>query len=429
MRRSNLILWLFLVWMLNACKSPRSSEELQPQRPLTPLMGWASWNNFRANISEDIIRAQADAMVANGMKDAGYRFINIDDGYFGGRDENGRMLAHPVRFPSGMAKLAEYIHSKGLKAGIYTDAGINTCASYYDNDTIGSGMGLWGHDRSDLTQMLVEWKYDFIKIDWCGGVWLGLDKENRYTQLSKIIREIRPDAVYNVCAWGFPGKWVADVADSWRVSIDIENSFESVMSIVDLNADLWRYSTPGSINDMDMLQVGRGMSYEEDKTHFTMWSIMNSPLVAGNDLTTIDEKTLSILTNKDIIALNQDAMGYQARRLSSADKLEVWAKPLVSTMSGKVAVVLLNRGKTAEDISFDLTSVGIDPLKGYQYKDLWDKNSMENLKDTVLTFRVPSHGVVALLVEGKPLPLNVFQYDKALKCVHEILRENKQNPQ
>ncbi len=412
-----------LISILSACNQPRTTAEPLPERPLTPLMGWASWNNFRADISEDIIMAQADAMVANGMKDAGYSYINIDDGFFGGRDKNGRMLAHPVKFPSGMAKLAQYIHSKGLKAGIYSDAGINTCASYYDLDTIGSGMGLWGYDRSDLTQMLVEWKYDFLKVDWCGGVWLGLDKENRYTQLSRIIREIRPDAVFNVCAWGFPGKWVTTVADSWRVSIDIENNFESILSIIDLNADLWKYSTPGSINDMDMLQVGRGMSYEEDKSHFTMWSIMNSPLVAGNDLTTIDEKTLSILTNKDIIALNQDALGYQARRLSSANNLEVWAKPLVSTMIGKVAVVLLNRGKTAENISFDLSSVGVESQKGYRYKDLWNKNTKENLKDASLTFKVPSHGVVALLIEGKSLPLNVFQYNEQLKCVHEILKE------
>ncbi len=423
MKQYSLLLLLFLASIFTSCNQTQSTMEPLPTRPLTPLMGWASWNNFRADISEDIIKAQADAMVSNGMKDAGYTYINIDDGYFGGRDENGRMLSHPVKFPSGMAKLAEYIHSKGLKPGIYSDAGINTCASYYDQDTIGSGMGLWGYDRSDLTQMLVEWKFDFLKVDWCGGVWLGLDKENRYTQLSKLIREIRPDAVFNVCAWGFPGKWVTTVADSWRVSIDIENNFESILSIIDLNADLWKYSTPGSVNDMDMLQVGRGMSYEEDKSHFTMWSIMCSPLVAGNDLTTIDEKTLSILTNKDIIALNQDPMGYQARRLSSMNNLEVWAKPLVSTMSGKVAVVLLNRSKAAADISFDVSSVGIESQKGYRYKDLWDKKTVDKTKEATLTFNVPSHGVVALLIEGKSLPLNLFQYNEHLKCVHEILRE------
>ena len=154
-----------------------------------------------------------------------------------------------------------------------------------------------------------------------------------------------------------------------------------------------------------------------------MWSIMCSPLVAGNDLTTIDEKTLSILTNKDIIALNQDPMGYQARRLSSMNNLEVWAKPLVSTMSGKVAVVLLNRSKAAADISFDVSSVGLESQKGYRYKDLWDKKTVDKTKEATLTFNVPSHGVVALLIEGKSLPLNLFQYNEHLKCVHEILRE------
>lgn len=407
----SLMVMVMLVSLVSGCTiSQLASEVPAPTRPVTPLMGWASWNNYRVEISEDIIKAQADAMVANGMKDAGYTYINIDDGYFGGRDENGNIIAHPEKFPSGMAALAEYIHSKGLKAGIYTDAGINTCASYWDKDTIGVGMGLWGFDRSDLTQMLIDWNYDFIKVDWCGGQWLDMDLETRYTQISKTIREIRPDAVFNVCAWRFPGRWVTAVADSWRISGDIDNHFGSILAIIDLNADLWRYSSPGSVNDMDMLQVGRGMSYEEDKSHFTMWSIMNSPLLAGNDLTTISDETLSILTNKEIIALNQDKLGYQARRLSANDGLEVWAKPLVSTMSGKVAVVLFNRTKSTATISFELEDVGINPHKGYNYNDLWDKHTRRNLVETSLLFEVPSHGVVALLVEGESLPFNVFQF-------------------
>ena len=207
----------------------------------------------------------------------------------------------------------------------------------------------------------------------------------------------------------FPGRWVTAVADSWRISGDIDNHFGSILAIIDLNADLWRYSSPGSVNDMDMLQVGRGMSYEEDKSHFTMWSIMNSPLLAGNDLTTISDETLSILTNKEIIALNQDKLGYQARRLSTNDGLEVWAKPLVSTMSGKIAVVLFNRTKSSANISLSLADVGINPHKGYNYKDLWDKQSRHNLIETSLLFEVPSHGVVALLVEGESVPFNVFQ--------------------
>ena len=191
-----------------------------------PIMGWASWNHYRININEDIIKSQADAMITSGLKDVGYSYINIDDGFFGGRDENGNLLSHKERFPNGMKSLADYIHSKGLKAGIYSDAGINTCASYWDKDTIGVGMGLYGHDEQDLNLFLKKWNYDFIKIDWCGGQWLGLDEQIRYTEISRKIRAIRPEAIYNVCRWRFPGKWVTQIADSWRISGDISNDFK-----------------------------------------------------------------------------------------------------------------------------------------------------------------------------------------------------------
>ena len=228
------------------------------QRPQTPIMGWSSWNTFRNNISEDIIKAQADAMATNGMKKAGYTYINIDDGFFGGRNNDGKLLTHPSRFPNGMKSLAEYIHHKGLKVGIYSDAGINTCASYWDKDSIGIGSGLYGHDKEDLDLMLKKWGYDFIKIDWCGGDWLGLDEQTRYSELSNLIREINPSVVYNICRWQFPGKWAIPLADSWRISGDINNTFESILKIIDLNADLWQYASPGHVNDMDMLQIRHG---------------------------------------------------------------------------------------------------------------------------------------------------------------------------
>jgi len=322
-------------------------------RQKTPIMGWASWNNYRIHINEEIIMAQADALVSSGLKDAGYSYINIDDGYFGGRDEKGKLMAHPERFPNGMKNLADYIHSRDLKAGIYSDAGLNTCASYWDKDTIGVGMGLYGNDESDLRLLLQDWKYDFIKIDWCGGEWLGLDEQTRYTELSRIIRDIRTDVVYTICRWKFPGEWAMQVADSWRISGDISNNFESILRIIDLNADLWKYSSPGHFNDMDMLQVGRGMTFEEDKAHFSMWCMLNSPLLAGNDLTRMSDQTLEILTNKEVISLNQDPLGYQARRLTDQGELEVWAKPLTWTMSGRVAVALLNRSDSIDTIQLN----------------------------------------------------------------------------
>ncbi|BDD10178.1 hypothetical protein FUAX_26100 [Fulvitalea axinellae] len=409
----NRILTLLACALIVSCQSPKQdtvTEAAKPTRKLTPIMGWASWNNYRVHINEDIIKKQADAMASNGMKEAGYQFINIDDGYFGGRDRKGNLLVHPERFPNGMGKLAEYIHSKGLKAGIYTDGGINTCASYWDKDTIGVGMGLYGHERQDLELMLKDWKYDFIKVDWCGGEWMGLNDKTRYTEIGEMIRELRPDVIYNICRWRFPGEWAPLVGDSWRISGDIANKFESVAHIIDKNADLWKYAGPGHVNDMDMLQIGRGMTYEEDKTHFTMWAVMCSPLMAGNDMTNMSDQTLEILTNKEIIALNQDPLVYQARRVKDYGDLEVWGKPLGSTNSGLVAVTLLNRSKEAKKIGFSLKSVGMDASKGYTARDLWNKKDYPSATTDSLSFEVPSHGVVVLKLDGASLPYNVYQY-------------------
>ena len=375
-----------------------------------PIMGWASWNNYRTDINEDIIKSQADAMVATGLKDAGYSFINTDDGFFGGRDEHGKLISHKERFPNGMKSLADYIHSKGLKAGIYSDAGLNTCASFWDKDTIGVGMGLYGNEEQDLRLFLNEWDYDFIKIDWCGGLWLGLDEQTSYTWISKQIRLIKPNAIFNVCRWEFPGIWVTQIADSWRISGDIRSNFESIARIIDLNADLWIYASKGHYNDMDMLQVGRGMSYEEDKAHFSMWCMMHSPLLLGNDLTNMSKETLEIITNKDIIALNQSPFVYQARRLIDYGELEVWAKPLISTMSGEIAVALLNRSEKNATITFSLKSVGLDASKEYAIKDLWTKETTSPSTQGDITREVVAHGIVVLRIKGESLPYNVFQY-------------------
>ena len=407
---------LLLVIILSSCKVQETQQialspakSLKVTKPQTPIMGWSSWNNFHVNINEEVIKAQADFMVSSGMAAAGYSYVNIDDGFFGGRDKNGDLLVHKERFPNGMKVISDYIHSKGLKAGIYAEAGINTCASHWDKDTIGVGSGLMGHDRKDLKLMLKDWNYDFIKVDWCGGDWMGLDVETRYTQIANVIKEVKPSTVFNICRWEFPGKWAVQIADSWRISGDISNDFNSILHIIDLNADLWKYASPGHVNDMDMLQVGRGMSHEEDKTHFTMWSMMNSPLLAGNDLRSMSEQTISILTSKEIIALNQDPLVYQARRLVDNGDLEVWAKPLVSTMSGKVAVALLNRSDKAATISFDLNTVGIDVSKGYNYRDLWAKKDFERSQNKTVTFEVPKHGVVVLTIDGTSKPFNIFQ--------------------
>ncbi|WP_258049158.1 glycoside hydrolase family 27 protein [Hymenobacter sp. NBH84] len=379
-------------------------------RPRTPVMGWSSWNNFHVGINEEIIKGQADAMVASGMQAAGYTYVNIDDGYFGGRDQQGNIIAHPTRFTAGMRALSNYIHAKGLKAGIYSDAGINTCASFWDKDSVGIGMGLRGHEAQDLQLLLRDWNYDFIKVDWCGGDWLGLNEQTQYTLIGNLIRDIRPDAVYNVCRWQFPGEWVVPLADSWRVSGDIANTFASVMHIVDQNADLWKHASPGHVNDMDMLQVGRGMSFEEDKTHFSMWCMLSSPLLLGNDLRQMTPQTIKILTNKELVALNQDPLVYQARRLADYGDREVWAKPLQSTMSGEVAVALLNRSAKAAAIRFQPDSVGLEAAKSYTMRDLWAQKDYAASTKKDVDFEVPAHGVVVLKLTGKARPFNVYQY-------------------
>lgn len=382
------------------------------EKPRKPIMGWSSWNHFRVNINENLIRQQAEAMVNKGLVEAGYQFINIDDGFFGGRDNKGNLLTHPKRFPSGMKALADYIHSKGLKAGIYAEAGINTCASIWDKDTVGFGSGLYGHDEKDLNLMLNVWGYDFIKVDWCGGEALGLSEQLRYTQIANTIAKLKPNTIYNICRWQFPGIWAINIADSWRISGDISNKFSSILNIIDKNADLWKYSSPGHVNDMDMLQVGRGMSQEEDKSHFTMWCIMNSPLLLGNDLRDMTQQTLQIITNKEVIALNQDELGYQARRLDKQDEVELWAKPLVSTTSGSIGVALLNRSTEIAEYSLDIAKLGINTNKSFFIRDLWKATNLPKPQSTFIKFILKPHETIALKITGTSIVPNVFQTAK-----------------
>lgn len=364
----------------------------QAQQPKPPIMGWSSWNHFRVNINEQLIREQADALVASGMQKAGYRFINVDDGYFGGRDASGQLFANK-KFPSGMGALASYIHGKGLKAGIYSDAGRNTCGSIYDKDSLGLGVGLYGHVAQDYDLFFRQWHYDFLKVDWCGGEQQKLGEEATYLPLIRAARAINPDIVFNVCRWQFPGSWVIDQADSWRVSGDIDAKFSSILRILDLNADLYKYASPGHYNDMDMLQVGRGMSYDEDKAHFSLWCLLNSPLLAGNDLRHMSPQTVEILTNPELLALNQDIRFVQGRRVLRDNGLEIWVKSLADGKSK--AVALLNRRDEAATFTLQASSLGATPKS--RLRDLWLHRSLGQLGKEK-TFTIPRHGIVVLKV-------------------------------
>ncbi|WP_442794580.1 glycoside hydrolase family 27 protein [Pelobium manganitolerans] len=370
---------------------------VQAQTIKPPIMGWSSWNHYHINIDESIIKGQADAMVSSGMAAAGYRFINIDDGFFGGRDSiTGKLYCHPVKFPSGMRMLSDYIRSKGLTPGIYSDAGANTCGSKYDKDPHGFGVGMYKHIKEDAATFFVDWNFDFIKIDWCGGKWLNLNEQTEYTSIINGIRAVKPEARINVCRWEYPGKWVEKIADSWRISGDIRENFGSIKKIIDLAADTYKYSSPGHYNDLDMLQVGRGMSYDEDKTHFTMWCFMNSPLLAGNDLTKMSKQTIEILTNKEVITLNQDEGFYQGRRLKVDEKsgLEIWEKKLGKDLKGQ-AIVLYN--PTGKEINYTLEANEIGLNKNVVLRDLWAHKDLGKLNQNG-NFTIPKHGVVCLKV-------------------------------
>ena len=354
-----------------------------------PIMGWSSWNEFKINIDEKMIREQADAIISSGMYEAGYRFVNVDDGYFGGRDADENLLEDRTKFPSGMGALADYIHSKGLKAGIYTDAGPNTCGSYYNKDTInGRGVGIYKHIEKDCRRFFTEWGYDFLKVDWCGGERLKLDEQTEYLKILDTVRIFNSDAIYNICRWKFPGEWAVKKADSWRISGDIRASFKSILEIIDLNTDLYIYASAGHYNDMDMLQVGRGMTYEEDKTHFSMWCMLNSPLLAGNDLRKMSQQTVEILTNSEIVALNQDKLFRQGQKLYSENGIDVWEKPLAD---GTRAIAIMNRENQEKD--FTILSKKLNISKNTKIRDLWQHKNIGKIGKQ-RNFTLAPHGII-----------------------------------
>lgn len=400
----------------------------------TPLMGWASWNCYRTNISEDILKEQMEALIATGLAECGYEYFNVDDGFFGGRDENGRLLFHKERFPNGIKVIADLAHEKGLKAGIYSDGGDNTCAFYYDNEGYnGVGVGLYQHEEQDLNMFLDEFGFDFIKVDWCGGVRLGLDEETQYTKISRIIDEIRHrtnrQLVYNICRWQFPGEWAVDVADSWRTGADIRPNFDSVMQQLDNIKTLHRYCKPGHVNDLDMMQIGNGMNLIEEKAHFAMWCMMSTPLMIGCDLTKLSKEQLEILKNKELIALNQDCACIQAFVIkefrNDAGELlgEIWMKDLGEKNGCTKALAFLNRSEKALDMELDLSEAGLtgDILKA---RDVITQKDV-SIESSVRVC-VEAHDVKVLqIVSSASVPVE-NKDDKSKYAKKEVVSINKE---
>ena len=373
------------------------AQERTPEKPLpkwegladTPQMGWSSWNKFQTNITEDLIKDIADKMVELGLVDAGYVYLNLDDGWHGERDEQGFIHEDREKFPSGMKALADYLHSKGLKLGIYSDAGTNTCACY---------AGSLGHEYQDAF-MYAQWGVDYLKYDWC--YTNNINPKGAYTLMRNALRKAGRPILFSMCEWGSskPWEWAAEVGHSWRTTGDIGVSFLpipqrydengrrlwkalGVMEIVEMNERLRQYAGPGHWNDPDMLEVGNGMSVSEDRAHFTLWCMMAAPLILGNDITDMTPEVLSIITNKDIIAIDQDPLGIQGLRLKKEGDLQWWFKPL---SDGDWAFCILNIGEQPQEVALDWKALDFeDGLSGrstdftkvnYTVKDLWNASA------------------------------------------------------
>jgi len=335
----------------------------------TPPMGWNSWNKFACkDVNETVVRAQADAMVSSGMKTAGYEFIVIDDCWQVGRDAAGNILADPQKYPSGIEALADYVHGKGLKFGIYTDAGTKTCAGR---------PGSMGHEYQDARQY-ANWGVDYLKEDWCNTL-PGQSSEASYTLMRDALAATGRPIVFNICEWGStkPWLWAGPVGNMWRATGDIQDCWDckkkwggnGVLQIIDLMDPIYSYAGPGHWNDADMLEVGNGgMTTVEYRAHFCMWALFAAPLVAGNDMAHMPPEISEILLNKEVIAIDQDPMGVQGRRVHKDGDLEVWSKQLAD---GGRAVVLLNRGDKPATIAADWRDIGYPATLPASVRDLW----------------------------------------------------------
>ena len=376
-----------------------------------PLMGWSSWNTYGYLINDDVLQAQADAMVELGFLECGYNHINIDDGFFGGRDAEGKLLIHSERFPNGLRPLVDYIHGKGLRAGIYSDAGRNTCASYWGKpkDEIGRGVGLYGHDAEDFDLYFNELNFDFIKIDYCGAdagnndEGLDLDVEQRYTEIAAAIEAVkektgRTDITWNVCRWAFPGTWVCDMVDSWRTTEDIYLGWESIKSIIGQSLYLSAYVSPGHYNDMDMLEVGRGLTEEEDKTHFGMWCMMSSPLLIGCDMRDIKGNALELMQNKELIALDQDPLSLQAYVVKRENGGYVLVKDVEEMYATKRAIAFYNPTDAAISMSIDFSDVELGGA--VKVRDLFEKEDKGTYEGSYQV-TVPAHGTRIYKLEAE----------------------------
>lgn len=370
----------------------------------TPPMGFNTWNTFQTNINEQMLENMVDTFISSGMKDAGYQYFVLDDGWMAmQRDSSGNLVPDPEKFPSGMKKFVDYIHAKGLKFGIYNCAGTLTCGGY---------PGTRGYEYQDA-RFYAAIGVDYLKYDWCNTE--GLNAKEAYTTMSKAIKAAGRSMVFSLCEWGNhkPWEWATNIGHLWRTTGDIGAGFDgivnkgtwsamSVMGIADKQAEMRQYAGPGHWNDPDMLEVGNGMTYGEDKAHFSLWCMLAAPLMAGNDLRKMSEQTKAVLTNKDVIAIDQDALGIEGFKYYSFDGLEMWIKPLANN---SLAVCFLNRSDRRQKVTYDwkahqikdtISNMNIDFNKSaYGIFDLWIKKPSGNT-NSILKTNIEAHDVLLL---------------------------------
>ncbi len=396
--RAGSITILAIAALLEAIPITSVSAQDSPPNPLeglaaTPPMGWNSWNRFGCDVSESLIRETADAMVSSGMRDAGYEYVVIDDCWQVDRDPDGAIVVDPERFPSGMKVLADYVHSKGLKFGIYSDAGTATCQGR---------PGSRGHEFQDA-RTYASWGVDYLKYDWCNhGT---QDAEASYRTMRRALEAAGRPIVFSICEWGTnrPWLWASGIGHLWRTTEDILNCYDcredwggmGFVHILDLQDGLESYAGPGGWNDPDMLEVGNdGLSDIEARAHFSLWAILASPLMAGNDLRTMSATTREILTNQEVLAVNQDPLGRQGRRATKRGDLEVWSRELYD---GSRAVVLFNRGDSEAEIGVNWPDIGYPSRIEASIRDLWRHADVGRFARG-WSARVPAHGAVMVRV-------------------------------
>ena len=377
----------------------------------TPPLGWNSWNMFGSAVDEQCIRETADALVASGLKDCGYEYVVIDDCWSerSSRDPHGDLVPDPVRFPNGIKALADHVHAQGLKLGIYSDAAERTCAGY---------PGSLGFEAQDA-KLWASWELDFLKYDYCNAPCDQAAAIERYTRMGEALRNSGRRFLYSLCEWGdrYPHLWGRQVdGHMWRVSGDIfdcwsnrgappEKAYgQGIEAAFDIAAAVHEYGGPGGWNDLDMLVVGlagggqvpgKGMSLIEYQTQLSMWCMACSPLMIGCDVRKLDAQSASLLMNREVLAVNQDALGKPAARVQQRGDCDVWKKPL---SDGAVAVALVNRGSSAEEITVKAGEVGLldEPKIA---RDLWTQQDIADFKETFRQ-RLEPHQTVLLRVAG-----------------------------